>query len=81
MGLLSIFLTLKAVGQVTVNVSDNLNDWISVMNEQSQVKTPIIEALAKRGVVFTNARSTDAGHPREAYEGSGINVYVYKKVH
>ena len=69
-GLFSFFLALKAVGQVTVNVSDDLNNLISVLSEYPQVETPIIETLAKRGIVFTNVRPSDTCRPREAHEGT-----------
>jgi hypothetical protein len=69
-GLFSFFLALKAVGQVTVNVSDDLNNLISVLSEYPQAETPIIETLAKRGIVFTNVRSADTCRPREVHEGT-----------
>lgn len=34
---------------------DDMNDWVSCLNECSDVKTPNINRLAKRGVLFTNA--------------------------
>jgi choline-sulfatase len=34
---------------------DDLNDWVGVMDSHPQVKTPNIDALAKRGTLFTNA--------------------------
>ncbi|MBF0432415.1 MAG: sulfatase [Fibrobacteria bacterium] len=34
---------------------DDLNDWIGVMGGHPQAKTPNIDALASRGVLFTNA--------------------------
>jgi arylsulfatase A-like enzyme len=36
-------------------VSDDLNDWIGCLGGHPQVKTPNIDELAKRGVVFNNA--------------------------
>ncbi len=34
---------------------DDLNDWIGPLRGHAQVKTPNIDRLARRGVVFTNA--------------------------
>lgn len=34
---------------------DDLNDWIGCLNGHPQVKTPHIDALAARGMLFTNA--------------------------
>lgn len=34
---------------------DDLNDWIGCMGGHSQAKTPNLDRLAKRGVLFTNA--------------------------
>ncbi len=36
-------------------VVDDLNDWIGVMGGHPQSKTPNLDALAARGVLFTNA--------------------------
>ena len=36
-------------------VIDDMNDWISLLDSQSPVKTPNLERLAKRGTLFTNA--------------------------
>lgn len=37
--------------------SDDLNDWIGVLNGHPQVKTPNIDRLAARGTLFTNAHT------------------------
>ncbi len=34
---------------------DDLNDWVGVMGGHPQVKTPNIDKLARKGVLFTNA--------------------------
>ena len=34
---------------------DDLNDWVGCLGGHPQVKTPFIDALARRGVLFTNA--------------------------
>lgn len=34
---------------------DDLNDWIGILNGHPQTKTPNIDALAKSGILFTNA--------------------------
>ena len=36
-------------------IVDDLNDWIGVMGGHPQTKTPNLDALAARGVLFTNA--------------------------
>ncbi len=37
--------------------SDDLNDWVGVLNGHPQVKTPNINRLAARGTLFTNAHT------------------------
>ena len=39
---------------------DDLNDWVGVLGGHPQARTPNIDALAERGVVFTNAHTTAA---------------------
>jgi arylsulfatase A-like enzyme len=39
---------------------DDLNDWVGVLGGHPQAKTPNIDALAERGISFTNAHSTAA---------------------
>jgi len=36
---------------------DDLNDWIGVLGTNANVKTPHIDALAGRGMLFTNAHA------------------------
>lgn len=36
-------------------VIDDMNDWISLLDSRSPIKTPNLERLAKRGTLFTNA--------------------------
>ena len=36
---------------------DDLNDWIGVLGGHPQARTPNIDALAARGMVFTNAHT------------------------
>ena len=36
---------------------DDLNDWVGVLGGHSQAKTPNIDRLAERGMVFTNAHT------------------------
>lgn len=55
-----IFLTLASVqAQAKPNVLfiaiDDLNDWVGRLDGHPQTKTPNIDKLAKRGVLFTNA--------------------------
>ena len=37
---------------------DDMNDWVGVLGGNSQTKTPNIDKLAQRGVLFTNAHAT-----------------------
>lgn len=39
-------------------VVDDLNDWVGVLGGHPQTKTPNIDALANRGMLFTNAHAT-----------------------
>ena len=36
-------------------VVDDMNDWISILDEESPIRTPNLERLAKRGMLFTRA--------------------------
>ena len=36
-------------------VIDDMNDWISLLNSDSPIKTPNLERLAGKGMLFTNA--------------------------
>ncbi len=36
---------------------DDLNDWVGVMGGHPQAKTPNIDRLAARGMLFTNAHA------------------------
>ena len=45
----------KARPDVVFIVVDDLNDWIGAMGGHPQAKTPHLDALAARGVLFTNA--------------------------
>src|SRR3954454_15550332 len=38
-------------------VADDLNDWVGFLGGHPQVKTPNMDRLAKRGVVFANAHA------------------------
>lgn len=56
---LIIFFVFVDVGRAKHNVLfiaiDDLNDWVGCLNGHPQVRTPHIDALAKRGTLFTNA--------------------------
>ncbi len=39
---------------------DDLNDWVGVLGGHPQARTPNIDALAARGMLFTNAHSVSA---------------------
>lgn len=52
---------------------DDLNDWIGVMGGHPQVKTPNIDRLAQRGVLFTNAHcQSPVCNPSRASMLSGL---------
>ena len=55
---LTLFI-LSGSGQEKPNVLfiavDDLNDWIGAMNGHPDVKTPNMDKLASKGVLFTNA--------------------------
>ncbi|MEQ1749957.1 MAG: sulfatase-like hydrolase/transferase, partial [Prosthecobacter sp.] len=57
--LLSSFVILHSSFSAPPNVLfiaiDDQNDWIGCLGGHPQVKTPNIDALAKRGTLFTNA--------------------------
>ena len=36
-------------------IVDDMNDWVGCLGGHPQVKTPHIDRLAKRGLLFTNA--------------------------
>jgi len=38
---------------------DDLNEWVGCLEGQPQIKTPNIDRLADRGILFTNARCAD----------------------
>ena len=41
---------------------DDLNDWVGFLSGHPQVKTPNMDRLAKRGVVFSNAHCATISH-------------------
>ena len=52
---------------------DDLNDWIGCLNGHPQARTPNIDRLAKRGVLFTNAHcAAPACNPSRAAVFSGL---------
>lgn len=53
---------------------DDLNDWIGCMGGHPQAKTPNIDRLAARGVLFNNAHcQSPVCNPSRA-SGGGIGV-------
>ena len=40
---------------------DDLNDWVGVLGGHPQARTPNIDRLARRGVLFTNAHCSAPG--------------------
>jgi len=56
--LLSLILALPALGappNVLLLAIDDMNDWVSCLSGHPDTKTPNIDRLAERGVLFTNA--------------------------
>ncbi len=45
---------------------DDLNDWVECLSGHADTKTPNIDRLAERGVLFTNA-------PRDSHEVAMAN--------
>ena len=55
---------------------DDLNDWIGVLGGHPQAKTPNLDRLAKRGVLFTHAyAAAPACNPSRAALMTGIAPY------
>jgi arylsulfatase A-like enzyme len=55
---------------------DDLNDWIGVLGGNPQSKTPNIDRLAKRGVLFTNAHcAAPACNPSRAALMTGLRPH------
>jgi arylsulfatase A-like enzyme len=55
---------------------DDLNDWIGCLGGHPQVKTPHLDALARRGVLFTNAHcAAPLCSPSRAAVFSGIHPW------
>lgn len=54
-------------------VVDDLNDWISLLDPESPIKTPNLERLAKRGMLFTKAYcASPACNPSRAAALTGL---------
>ena len=73
--------TFRTLGQAVVGnrpnvlfiAIDDLNDWIGCLGGHPDVKTPNLDRLAKRGVLFTNAHcSAPACNPSRASLMTGI---------
>lgn len=73
--------TFRAMGQAGTSnrpnvlfiAIDDLNDWIGCLGGHPDVKTPNLDRLAKRGVLFTNAHcSAPACNPSRASLMTGI---------
>jgi arylsulfatase A-like enzyme len=54
---------------VLVIIIDDLNDWVGCLGGHPQVKSPAIDALAERGMLFTNAhvQATYCGPSRVSF--------------
>jgi len=63
---------LSAQTNVIMIVVDDLNDWVGCMNGHPQSKTPNIDSLAERGILFANAHcAAPACNPSRAAVFSG----------
>jgi arylsulfatase A-like enzyme len=79
-----IFCLLLAIGASSVGrsadrpnvlflVVDDMNDWISLLDPQSPIKTPNLERLARRGTLFTRAYCISAAcNPSRAATLTGL---------
>lgn len=77
LALLSLLLICTACGAPKPNVLliaiDDLNDWVGCMGGHPQAKTPNIDRLAKRGVLFRNAHcQSPVCNPSRASMMSGL---------
>ena len=55
---------------------DDLNDWVGAMGGHPQAKTPNIDALAARGILFTNAHTPGAAClPARTAILTGVNAF------
>ena len=45
----------SAKPNVLMIIADDLNDWVGCLSGHPDVKTPNIDRLARRGLLFTNA--------------------------
>ena len=58
---------------VLMFVVDDLNDWISLLDKSSPIKTPNLERLASRGMLFTKAYCMSAAcNPSRAATLTGL---------
>lgn len=83
--LIAVLLTSAAAGQAFDNIErpnvlfiaiDDLNDWVGHLGGHPQGATPNIDALANRGVTFTNAHcAAPACNPSRAALMSGMRPY------
>lgn len=75
--LLSLFFVGAAVGNPSPNILliaiDDLNDWVGCLGGHPQAKTPNIDRLAARGVLFSNAQcQAPVCNPSRASMMSGL---------
>lgn len=63
----------SAAPDVLFIVVDDLNDWISLLDEDAPIKTPNLERLAQRGMLFTKAYcASPACNPSRAATLTGL---------
>ena len=56
---------------------DDMNDWISLLDPNSPIKTPNLERLARRGMLFTRAYCISAAcNPSRAATLTGLTSNI-----
>lgn len=79
-GIVAFFLPVAVLASDDTNppdvlfiVVDDMNDWISLLDPQSPIKTPNLERLAQRGMLFTRAYcASPACNPSRAATMTGL---------
>ncbi len=62
---------------VLLFIVDDMNDWISLLDSSSPIKTPNLERLAKRGMLFTKAYCVSAAcNPSRAATLTGLRPHT-----
>jgi hypothetical protein len=65
----------KAPPNVLLIAVDDLNDWVGCLGGHPDTRTPNIDRLAKRGVLFSNAHcQSTMCNPSDETKGTHLNV-------